>query len=309
MVFAGLLLVLCGMHASVSNDGSTSLNKSLSTELTVRDVYLALKKVRSRWYTLGFLLELMPERLDVLKEGCINNVDVCYLKMLHAWHDSDLNSSWDKITWALDQMGENRLAKSIRDKYKYAYNHDLHEHSSCKREDTDTKPNVLGNHEEQMQEIEDGYTELAFKVMTSMEETKVDLQKVKFWLGQLPVNLKYTHKHFLEDIQLISRAESLLEVFNHLASYWNFLDYGLLEYMAIKFGNNEVKCSMSKYKHELTEFRKSVTLTEFMRLWPNRVNLSPQFSKVVIKLNRMKSHLTSQDLEEIQLSFARKFSI
>ena len=64
-----------------------------------------------------------------------------------------------------------------------------------------------------MQEIKDRYTELAFKVMKSMEETKVDLQKVKFWLGQLPVNLKYTHKHFLEDIQLISKAESLLEVF------------------------------------------------------------------------------------------------
>ena len=304
LVFAGLLCI-----PSVSNDGSSSLNKSSSTELTVRDVYLALKKVSPRWYTLGFLLELTPDRLDVLSQGCTNDVDVCYLKMLHAWHDSDLNSSWDKITWALDQLGENRLAKSIREEYIYTCNHDSYTHSSCKCEDTETKRNVLRNHEERMQEIEDGYIELAFQVMTSMEETRVDLKKVKFWLGQLPVNLKYTHRHFLEDIQLISRAESLLEVFNHLASYWNFLDYGLLEYMAIKFGNGEVKRSMRRYKHELTEFRKSVTLSEFMRLWPNRVKPPPQFSKLVIKLNRTKSHLTLQDLEEIRLSFARNYSL
>ena len=79
--------------------------------------------------------------------------------------------------------------------------------------------------------------------------------------------------------------------------------------MAIKFGNNEVKCSMSKYKHELTEFRKSVTLSEFMRLWPDRVKSPSEFSKVVIKLTRTKSQLTLQDLEEIRLSFVRNYSL
>ena len=159
-----------------------------------------------------------------------------------------------------------------------------------------------------MREIEYKYIELAYEVMTSMS---VNLEEVKFWLSQIPVNLIYTHKHFLEGkhLQLISKAQSLLEVFGYLRSYWNFLDYGLLEYVALKFGDDEVKQSMRRYINELTCFRKSVTLSEFRKLWPNEMDAPPEFSKLVINLNRTQSHLTLQDVEELRLNVAKKYSL
>ena len=302
MVFAGLLLVL--------NDGS--LSESSSTELTARNLYLELKEVSAEWERLGFLLGLQQDRLDTLKRDC-SNVDICYRRMLHAWYNANAHASWDMVAWALNQMGRNRLAQSIKERYIYDCDSGDGENSSCTHEDADTEFNVLGGigHAERMREIEYRYIELAYKVMTSMKKKHVDLEEVKFWLSQIPVNLIYTHKHFLEGkhLQLISKAQSLLEVFGYLRSYWNFLDYGLLEYVALKFGNDEVRQSMRRYIHELTCFRKSVTLSEFRKLWPNEMDAPPEFSKLVINLNRTQSHLTLQDAEELRLNVAKKYSL
>ena len=301
MVFAGLLLVL--RIPAVSNDGSSSINKSSSPELTVQDVYRELTRVSAEWERLGFLLKVPQHRLNAIKRD-YRFVDDCYRIMLHAWYDADVHPSWDIVTWALDQMGQNGIAESIRK--KYTLESELQKYPPGTQEDS----NIPGNHEEQMEEMERKYVRLAYEVMTSMKKMNVNLEEVKFWLTQIPVSLIYTHKNFLEGrhIRVISRAESLLEIFGHLRSYWNFLDYGLLEYVAVTFGNDEVKQSMRRYKEELTSFRKSVTLSEFMRLWPNRMDPTPEFSKLVIKLNRMQSFLTLQNVEEIRLSFARNYS-
>ena len=301
IVFAGLLLVL--RIPPVLNYGSSSLSESSSDGLTVRNVYLELKDVSGDWDTLGFLLGLSQKRLDTLDKGCTNKVDLCYRRMLDAWFDEDLDPSWDKLVWSLDQMGQNRLAESIRERYTC---------SECTGKHANAEVNVgLGNHKERMQKIESEYTKLAYKVMTSMEDKKVDMKMVKFWLTQIPVSLKYTQKHFLEGtpVQLISRAESLLEVFGHLAPYWNFLDYGLLEYMVTEFGNDEVRQSMRRYIHKLTMFRKSVTVSEFRKLWPNEMDPPPDFSRLVINLNRTQSHMTLQDVEELRLNVAKNYSL
>ena len=307
MVFGGLLLVL--RIPAVSNDGSSgrSTNDSSSTELTVQDVYRELTRVSAEWERLGFLLKVPQHRLDAIKRD-YRFVDDCYRIMLHAWYDANVHPSWDIVAWALDQMGQNGIAESIRK--KYTLESELQKHPSCAQVDSNIEFNFPGNYAQQMEEMEHRYVGLAYEVMTSMKKKNVNLEEVKFWLTQIPVNLIYTHKHFLEGkhIQVISRAESLLEIFGHLRSYWNFLDYGLLEYVAITFGHDEVKQSMRRYKEELTSFRKSVTLSQFMKLWPNRMNPTPEFSKLVIKLNRIQSFLTLQDVEEIRLSFARNYS-
>ena len=300
IVFAGLLLV--SRIPPVLNYGSSSLSESSSAGLTVRNVYQELKDVSADWDTLGFHLGLSQKRLDALEKGCTNKVDLCYRRMLDAWYDEDLNPSWGKIIESLDKMGKNRLAESIRERYT---------HGECTGKHADAEVNVgLENHKEQMRKIESEYTKLAYKVMISMEE-KVDLKKVKFWLTQIPVSLKYTQKHFLggTTVQLISRAESLLEVFGHLAPHWNFLDYGLLEHVVTELGNGEVRQSMRRYIHKLTMFRKSVTVSEFRKLWPHEMDPPPESSKLVIKLNRTQSQLTLQDIEELRLDVAKSYSL
>ena len=168
MLFAGLLLVLC--IPSVLNDGCLFRSES---SFTVHNMYLELKDVSAEWEKLGFLLGLSQDRLDVIERDN-DCVDRRYRRMLQDWYNEDLNSSWDNIVWALNQMGRKKLANSITEKYA---------HSEC----TEIEDHVgLGNHKERMREIESEYTKLAYKVMTSMEE-KVDL---KNWLTQIPVSLK-----------------------------------------------------------------------------------------------------------------------
>ena len=303
VVFAISLLI--PRITRVSNFGSSSLNKSSGfSELGELDLFLELKDLSARWKTLGLLLGLLQNRLDVIERD-YDHVDDCYREMLHAWYDATLHPSWDIITWALDEMGQNRLAESIRKKYTHS---ELQNHSD-KNIDACNEVNPSGKYEEQMIEIERKYILLTEEVYMTCKE--VNLEKIKLWLTQIPVNVIYKHKHLLEGkyIQLVSRAESLVEVFGYLRSYWNFLDYGLLEYVALSFGNDEVKHSTRRYIHELTRFRKAVPLSEFMKLWPDRMDPPPEFSNVVTRLDATQSCLTLQDIEEIRLSFARNYSL
>ena len=131
MMFAGLLLVLC--IPSVLNDGSVQSESSV----TVQKMYLALTNVSAEWERLGFLLGLSQDRLDVIKRDN-DYVDSRYRRMLKDWYDENLNSSWDDIIWALNQMGRKRLANSITEKYA---------HSEYTKIDADTEVHVdLENH-------------------------------------------------------------------------------------------------------------------------------------------------------------------
>ena len=148
VVFAVSLLI--SRITRVSNFGSSSLNKpSGSSELSEQDLYLELKDVSARWKTLGLLLGLLQDRLDVIERD-YDHVDDCYREMLHAWYDANLHPSWDIITWALDQMGQNRLAELIRKKYT----HSELQNRSDENIDTCNEVNLSGKYEKQMIEIE-----------------------------------------------------------------------------------------------------------------------------------------------------------
>ena len=85
--------------------------------LTPRNIAVMLKSV-SDWQTLGIKLGLP----DFMIEEIRINVNVYGIvqqrqRMITKWLDYDLKASWSKLADTLEEMGSNKVAKDIRDKY------------------------------------------------------------------------------------------------------------------------------------------------------------------------------------------------
>ena len=74
----------------------------------------------TNWYRLGINLNLQKHELDKIQQSYVfmdQQNDQRMLQMLDKWLRCSPNATWEDIVSALEQMGENRAAENIRQKY------------------------------------------------------------------------------------------------------------------------------------------------------------------------------------------------
>ena len=108
----------CGIILTLIAFGIPSLNVhnfyvvSLAVVLNVQNLSTELETV-SNWYILGFKLGLPKHDLDMIECDHQRN-DRRRVEMLDLWLQHTPNATWNDVIRALEQMGENRVAKNIR---------------------------------------------------------------------------------------------------------------------------------------------------------------------------------------------------
>ena len=96
-------------------------------EFKLKHILIAVKDVATEWHELGLYLDL-PEH--ILKPIDSNpDVESHLRMMLSKWLDNDPEASWDKLANALNTMGKNAIAASIRSKYMRAVSETITEDS------------------------------------------------------------------------------------------------------------------------------------------------------------------------------------
>jgi len=83
--------------------------------LTSKNISLVLTPVLN-WHTLGINLDLPVPSLDAIWID-YKRTDRQRQEMITKWLAFDTGASWSKLACALEEMGENKVAKNIRDTY------------------------------------------------------------------------------------------------------------------------------------------------------------------------------------------------
>ena len=85
--------------------------------LTVEILSSELQSVNN-WYQLGINLDLETHNLDNIQQNYApQEIDRQRLEMLDLWLRRKLNDTWEDVVSALQEMGEDGVAESIRQKY------------------------------------------------------------------------------------------------------------------------------------------------------------------------------------------------
>ena len=117
LVFATLLCVAGPRTPKVHPVANVPNQAADRNVLTVEILSSELQSV-SNWYQLGINLDLETHNLDNIQQNYAHQeVDQQRLEMLDLWLRRKLNDTWEDVVSALQQMGENRVAESIRQKY------------------------------------------------------------------------------------------------------------------------------------------------------------------------------------------------
>ena len=163
----------------------------------------------------------------------------------------------------------------------------------------------------EIQEFEERFSSLAYKAQDYLQEHHTNVKKFRHNLTLLPLNIKEQHLKFLKDnFSNFKNAEDLDDIFYHLNLYWNFFDYGLLEYIINKLCDEGLKLKMSLYSKDMEKFRKRTSLSELMKNWQQpRVKIPPHFKEVVTRLNHNAEECTLEYLDNFRRNFCANFSL
>ena len=126
----------------------------------------------------------------------------------------------------------------------------------------------------------------------------------------LPVSVRTQHRSFIEEkLTNIPPPVTFAKIWTILNLYWDFLNYGLLEHVIINFGSEDLKQNMQEYVHELSVFKQTTRLCDFIESWPCRDDEPPEdrLKKVVVKMKHEWSQCTLKDVESFKRALVHKF--
>ena len=137
-------------------------------------------------------------------------------------------------------------------------------------------------------------------------EPPVFLSRVTY----LPVSARTQHRSFIKtNLTNIPPPVTFESIWSILNLYWDFLNYELLEHVINKCGSEGLKQQMHNYVEELSTFKQTTRLCDFIESWPCRDDGPPEdrLKKVVVKMNYEWSQCTLQDVESFKKDLVHKF--
>ena len=138
-----------------------------------------------------------------------------------------------------------------------------------------------------------------------MNDCTVSADSPSTILSDLDVFQKSEHQEFIDNFD---KGTDLNDLWKRLSSYWNFLNFDLLEHVVSKFGSEDLKKEMASYEHELQLFLKATGVCDFFDCLPAGVEClsETELREFVTKVNYDWEKCTLNDLDNLQEVITRK---
>ena len=259
--------------------------QTVSHNLLVRELSTV-----TAWDVFGTYLGLDESEIEVIEHDH-NDTARRRIVMLDRWMKKDVNASWEKVIDSLNIMSQFRLANQLKEKYCISASNPPA--AAGPIAESSSEQELMVDRQEQIAcEIED-LGEKYLLLVTSIESTLLEVNPP-------PLKLKRFSKYYLKP-----RITSVEELFDELEPF-NFLDYALLEKL-VKFfmGQSDTGDNLSDYIQQLTDFKSSTTVQQFMdsieQAQQSYSEMSEKPGLCIVKLRLVGGWLTKtmDDLEKL----------
>ena len=169
-------------------------------------------------------------------------------------------------------------------------------------------PTTVVKVEDQVQYFDSEFRSLVNKAYQEVNG-KVKPSDFLYRITCLPVSTRTQHRSFIEEkltnIPVPAAIESIWTILN---LYWDFLNYGLLEQVINVCGSEGLKHQMLEYVLELSKFKQTTRICDFIESWPSRrYGQVDSLKKVVVMMQMEWSQCTLHDLESFNIDLVHKF--
>ena len=157
-----------------------------------------------------------------------------------------------------------------------------------------------------MKQLESRFLHLVYCTYTELLDKSISVDHFHAWLVTLDVSRQREHQEFIESFD---KGTHVNDLWKRLGSYWNFLNFDLLEHVVSGFGSEDLKKKMESYEFDLQSFRKATKVCDFIACWPVRGQTPPEseLREFVAKVDYQWDHCTLEDLDMLEGVITRKF--
>lgn len=129
-------------------------------------------------------------------------------------------------------------------------------------------------------------------------EEAVPITRLRMSAAVVPMRVKKDLKDQREAIMSLSKAADVIEFIGHLNLHSDYLKPSLLEHMIDKYGHEELKTKMRRYKEDLNLYREATKLKDIVGVEEGSVN--PDDRALVQKLGSRWGDKKLKDLVQLQ---------
>ena len=156
----------------------------------------------------------------------------------------------------------------------------------------------------EIDKLQSTFGSLKDDVYESVKCQPVDTFKVR--LTSFDVEGQKQHMEFVQKI--VDEKDTVLDIWIQLNSYWNFLNYHLLQHVLVKFKNAELQSRMDKYMEQIQKFSRKTLLCDFVKSWPVCGDTPPvnHLRKFVVKSKKDWNTCTLEELDRLKGNLTRR---
>ena len=254
---------------------------------TIRLLTQEIDKV-AIWHPLGIQLDMTVDELTTIEREHTGDMTRMMTAMLDKWLGKQTSPSWMSIIEALEKMSEMSLASKLRNQYMSPSQQPAA--NVCLAETQATSSNVLLEVDssdpiaQKIEELRDLYYELVTETESDLESANPSSKKIK----------RFSQVHMTKEVT------SVEELFDQLKPFF-FLDYALLGKIIKVFLKQEqsVVSKLNDYIQQLEQFKKSMTIQQFIENIETAHNSSPQTCTITLQLVGGWLPKTISDLEKL----------
>ena len=157
-----------------------------------------------------------------------------------------------------------------------------------------------------VKQLESRFLHLVYCTYLELLDKEINVDHFYGWLVTLDVSRQREHQEFIESFE---KGTDLSDLWKKLGSYWNFLNFDLLEHVVSGFGSEDLKKKIKSYESDLQSFRKATRVCDFIACWPVRGQTPPEseLREFVAKVDYQWDHCTLEDLDMLEGVITRKF--
>ena len=170
---------------------------------------------------------------------------------------------------------------------------------------------TLAELEAKIDELEGKFDELRTNTLHALQGKRVIVSDVVYQLTTLKAREISEHKVFLkENLKMLKKHDDLVELFEDLNFYWNYLSPGLLEHLAKKFCLSSITMEIKSYKGALNNFRAKMSLKLFCLIEVKYIAPTEEFCNLVVNFKvHLSRDTTLQDVEDFRRRYASHYSL
>ena len=164
------------------------------------------------------------------------------------------------------------------------------------------------NIKKESEELQETFSQMVDEAYDLIYDKQIGVEFFAARLANLTPVQRELHGEFLDKVcDEITQETMVLKLWLKLTTYWNFLNYFLLEQVILKFGDTSLQAKMRDYKGTIRHFQQTTHLRDFANCSTTiSMNISKNLSLLAMKFEEHWDEYTLEDLEKFEKIFSHQ---